>query len=192
MRMSFFVRSIVVSVLVLLAADRATRAADLHFVVFAETLDPLIGTLQDLNAGQNWARTIEAYTGLNLRLQTLSGSDLTTANARRMLQSIHPGEDDVVYFMFTGHGANAGGSQWPTFTFLMVADGDYLSFDEVVATLQPKPQRLLVILADCCNVSMSSSGRVTPGFEDAAQSGLTAANFQNLFLNFRGTVKVSS
>jgi len=191
MRKTTGYRARCLAVLTVLALTAVSQAADLHFIVFAETQDPTIGTAHDLDNAAGWARTIEGYTGLNLRLQTLSGQDLTTDNARRMLQTLKPAADDVVYFVYSGHGVNAGDSRWPTFAFISYSGEPYLDLDEVFSTLQPKPQRLLIVLADCCNAYFDS-GRPSPGLDASAQSALTAANFQNLFLNFRGTVLASS
>lgn len=175
-----------------LAAAGTSGAADLHFIIFAETLDPTIGTVADLNNAGVWARTIASNTGLNLRLQTLSGSNLTPANARRILQNLNPAGDDVVYFTYSGHGYNAGNSEWPTFAFLTYTGDPYVTFDEVVSTLQPKPQRLLIVLADCCNAPIGGAARPTPSTEPAGDSALTIANFQRLFLGFSGTIRVAS
>ena len=105
-----------------------------------------------------------------------------------MLQSLSPAADDVVYFTYSGHGTNSGDSRWPVFTFPFNSSDSFLTFDEVVSTLQPKPQRMLIVLADCCNVSLSASERLISAFEPSGQSALTTANLQRLFLDFRGTV----
>lgn len=67
--------------------------------------------------------------------------------------------DDVVYFIYTGHGVNLGDVQWPTFTF---SNGDLFGFEEVLTTLALKPQRLLIVMADCrdnaATISSTSEG----------------------------------
>lgn len=187
MRNPISIWSACVFVFTLVFAAASARGADLHLVVFADTLDPAIATDVDMSNAVSWGQTIAGYTGLTLRFQSLSGELLTATRGRTVLHALSPGSDDVVYFIYSGHGGNAGDSEWPTFTLLT---GSYLDFDEVVGILQPKSQRLLVVIADCCNAPLSS-GRVAPEF-DVAQNALTVMNFQNLFLNFRGTVLVSS
>jgi hypothetical protein len=164
------------------------EAADLHFIALAETLDPGIGSDVDLDKAHMWAEMISSHTGLTLQYHQLSGEDLTAWRVHDLLRSISPGDDDVVYFVYSGHGANLGKSQWPSFLFMT---GDTFDFTEVLGILQPKSQRLLIALADCCNVSIDS-GRATPLPDPSAQSARTIANFQNLFLNFRGTITASS
>jgi hypothetical protein len=186
--MSSHLRAICLSLLLVLVPAGTVRAANLHFIMFAETLDTGIGTIQDLDAGTAWIQTIADATGLTLQTQTLTGTNLTPGNARNMLEALNPAEDDVVYFVYSGHGYNAGDSEWPTFAFLTFTGDPYVSLDEVVATLQPKAQRLLVVLADCCNVPEDDSGHTLPKLEPSADSALTTANIQRLFLTFRGTI----
>jgi hypothetical protein len=191
MRVPSHLRAACLGLLLVLAPAGTLRAADLYFIMFAETLDPNIGMVQNLATAKTWARSVAQTTGLTLHLQTLMSTALTPANARDMLNAINPGEDDVVYFIYSGHGYNAGDSEWPTFAFLTYTGDPYVSFDEVVATLQPKAQRLLVVLADCCNVLEEDAGRDLPRSESSGPSALTTANVQRLFLDFRGTILAS-
>ncbi len=179
-------RLAVVSIAVLGAsATTAVRAADLQFIMLADTLDANIGTDVDLASASDWIHTVADNTGLSLRSHTLSGNKLTVTGTRQMLQSLDPGQDDVICFIYSGHGANGGDSDYPYFTLLT---GGAISFDEVFATLDAKPHRMLLVMADCCNVLVNGSGRGKPPAEPAGQSALTAANYQRLFLNFSGSV----
>lgn len=181
-------RSLGSCLIAILALTGVSHGATLHFIMMADTLASGIGTEVDLEKAQAWAQTIANYSGLTLNFQPLSGASLTASRARTMLHAVDPGPDDVVYFTYTGHGANPGDSQWPMFTLMTQTS---LEFSEVVAILQPKPQRLLIVLADCCN-AVVSSGRTTPAFDPSGQTALTAINFQNLFLRFRGMVLASA
>lgn len=174
-----------------LIAPVTASAATLHFIIWADTLDLTIGTEQDLQNCSAWARTIESYTGLTLQLRTLTGQDLTPAAARQMLNSLEPAADDVVYFMYSGHGANYGDTQWPTLTTMAATNDAYVSLAEIVSILQPKAQRALIAMADCCN-GTDDSGRAAPLLAPAAQSALTTANYQRLFLDFSGTIILSA
>jgi hypothetical protein len=188
MRSLRYYRSVMPILIVGLISTGAVQGASLQFVVFCDTLDPTIGTIEDLNRSTAWAETISSYTGLDLHLQSLSGEDLTPANARNLLEALNPAVDDVVYFVYSGHGANPGNSQWPMFTFMADTCDAWLTFDEVVSILQPKPQRMLIVVSDCCNVTLDSNGRNAPRVDPAGQSALTALNFRRLFVDVRGTV----
>lgn len=171
-----------------LIARGISYGANLHLVVFADTTDSAIGADRDLERAGNWGKLIADQTGLTLRLRTLPGRNLSESAARSVLQGLSPNPEDVVYFIYTGHGVNLGDSHWPTFTF---SNGDLFGFEEVLATLELKPQRLLILMADCCN-NIVHVGRVTPDPFESAQNALTTVNFQSLFLDFRGTIAASS
>lgn len=171
-----------------LAVACTAQAASLRFILFCDTMDPSIGTIQDLNRSTTWAQTIASNTALALHLQTLTGNYLTPAGARAMLNSLRPEDADVIYFVFSGHGANPGDSAWPMFTFLSESTDPPLTFDEVVSILQPKPHRMLVVISDCCNVAIDGTGRAVPDMEPRAPSATTIANFKRLFLDFQGTI----
>jgi len=174
--------------MVALAGAGAVHAADLHLVVFADTLDPEIGTEKDLLTAADWGQFIADSTGLTLRMQTLSGDTFTADAAAEMLTGLSPAADDVVYFIYSGHGANFRQSEWPTFTLM---NEDLIDMDDVVAILGAKPQRLLVVLADCCNGYFDATRSVYSLFP-SGQAALTTTNMKRLFLEFRGTVFVSS
>jgi|GEM_PF-1199292 len=175
----------------LLVAVGAVQAADLHFIVLADTTDVSIGTVDDLNNAQTWAQAIATNTGLTLNFQSLSGAQLTEANVRTLLGNVQAGVEDVIYFYYTGHGGNPGNVTWPVFYFVNSTQaGSEVSFDEVVETLQPKNPRLLVVLADCCNNYPSQAGYPfhQPTIRDSSQY---AQAFQQLFVDFQGTVLAS-
>jgi hypothetical protein len=184
-------RSVQLAMLMAIGFAAAAQAANLQLIVFADTIDPTIGTDKDLIAAQNWGQAIAANTGLTLRFQSLSGHSLTPAMARTTLRNLDPGSDDVVYFVYSGHGANAGDSVWPTFTLLTYTGDPDVDFDEVVSILQPKAQRLLIVLADCCNVPYYS-GREVAVFAPAVKGPYTVENFRRLFLEFAGMIRASA
>lgn len=164
------------------------QAASLQFVVLCDTLDPSIGTVQDLAQADAWAQTLASDTGLALHLQSLSGNVLTPAGARDLIRSLSPGSEDVIYFVYSGHGANPGDSQWPQFRFVTETSDPPVTFDEVVSALKAKPHRLLIVLSDCCNVAMNSSPPPAALLAPSGPSDQALKNVQHLFLDFQGTV----
>jgi hypothetical protein len=177
----------------LVAAAPAARAAELHFIAFCDTLDPAIGTVDDLNNAQAWAEAIASATGLTLRFDSLSGSDLTVTKAQELLDGLAVSPNDVVYFYYSGHGGNPGNLTWPVLMFLSVvypeSYDDYLSFDDVVAMLRPKNPRLLVVMADCCN-NYPEQAQPKPPARPTSGPAVTAA-FRALFVESAGTVLAS-
>lgn len=185
-----FYGTVVVCVLGLTGATARAVDGDLHFVVLADTNDPTIGTVDDLANAADWAATIASYTGLTLRLESLSGDDLTVDSARSLLAGLEVTSDDVVYFFYSGHGYNPGGRKWPVLAFTGTVLDDDVSLDEVVETLEAKSPRLLVVLADCCNNYPEPAARRWPRWRPRPSDALEH-NFRALFLQFAGTVIAS-
>jgi hypothetical protein len=166
--------------------------ADLHFIAFTDTTDTSIGTVDDLNNARTWADRIAANTGLRLQFQSLSGNDLTIQNAWNTLNQLEVASDDVIYFFYSGHGINVGSSKWPVLLFDHQSPDPYMTFDQVVALLQPKIASLLIVIADCCNNYMDSSSHPLPEFLPRQSSALEQQNFKRLFLESQGTILASS
>ncbi|UCD28893.1 MAG: caspase family protein [Planctomycetota bacterium] len=178
----------IVGVVVLLLSASLGHGADLHFIVFADTTDTTIGTVVDVNNAQTWAQRIADNTGLNLQFQSLTGSSLTAHNARYKLNRLDTNADDVIYFFYSGHGANSGTSQWPVLTFDFDSAEPYIFFDEVVELLEPKNARLQIIIADCCNNYPDQVGRPLPVYVPRPGTPLEEENFKSLFLENQGRI----
>lgn len=169
----------------LLLAPAFVQAQTVYAVGFFQTSDPSIGTVVDLNNFKPWMERIAAQSGLPLNYQAYSGDDFNVAKARQVLTALQVNENDVIYFYYSGHGANPPGKKWPVMDFARPDSSDDVSLDEVVEKLQPKNPRLLVVLADCCN-SFPNQGDpliVKEVFKDTV-----ADAFRSLFVNFQGTV----
>ncbi len=175
-----------VALVVGLVLASVAPAADLHFIAFIDTNDPMIGTVEDFQNALAWADLLASSTGLTLRLQAYSGGDVSISRTRNVLTSLQVSTDDVVYFYYSGHGYNPGDRRWPILTYVNTLSGTDVSLDEVVETLIPKQPRLLIILADCCNSYPDGVGQSLrlPSTLSATQQ----ANFRRLLCDFRGSV----
>ena len=182
---------ILASALCVVCITGTASAANLHYLLLCDTLDPSIGTVDDLANSQTWARTIAEKTGLTLQLKTLYGANLTAANARAMLNALQPGSDDVVFFHYSGHGGNPGTSIWPVFCLTTNPDdmpaSEQLSFDQVVGIVRPKSPRLLVMVSDACNNYPGQTGRARPYTPPGTDPAVSQA-FKDLFTAIRGEV----
>lgn len=179
------------SVLVFVLAATPAVAADLHFILFADTNDTAIGTIEDYNNSVVWAQTIADNTGLTLQLHAYKGADVTIDKTREVIDGLVSGPDDVIYFLYSGHGGNPDHRKWPVLYYTTTTFGDDVSFDEVVEALQAKQPRLLVVLADCCNNFLGAAGVTGPAAPAGLSSPLGQANFKRLFVDFQGTVLAS-
>jgi len=161
-------------------------AATLHAIIVADVADTKIGADQDVAAIGKLTDTIR-------RATCLGGQDVVVHAGRGKLQEINKiidglsvSPDDVVFFYYSGHGANpGGGDRWPLMG-VERSGGNLLKLSAVKDALQRKNPRLLITMADACNVFV-------PGI---TQRGRTEKNqpigFKKLFLNYKGYIIASS
>ena len=160
-------------------------AATLHAIIVADVADTKIGADQDVAAIQKLTDTIR-------RATCLGGQDIVIEAGRGKLQEINNvisglsvSPDDVVFFYYSGHGANpGGGDRWP----LMGVErgGNLLKLSAVKDTLQNKKPRLLITMADACNVFVP--GITQRGRAERKEPG----GFKKLFLDYKGSIIASS
>jgi hypothetical protein len=104
------------------------------------------------------------------------------------LNGLSVGSDDVVFFYYSGHGANPGEEdRWPILAVEGQSGSNLLKLSDVKNTLQSKNPRLLITMADACNVFVEGVTRGGKQVEDNQPSG-----FKKLFLNYSGTITASS
>ncbi len=166
----------------------AAFAATLHFIAVVDTNDASIGTIEDLSNSVVWADKIAQCAGLTLNYQSLSGQQLSVSATRQLIDALQVRADDVVYFFYSGHGANPGDRRWPVLYYTTTVGNDAVSMDEVVEALAPKSPRLLVVLADCCNSYPWQTGRPRSTFQNTAATAQGIANYRRLFATFQGSV----
>jgi hypothetical protein len=161
-------------------------AASLHAIIVADEDDKGIGAYTDVPK-------IERLTDSARRATCLKGKDIVIKagpgvrkKVEDTLNGLSVGADDVVLFYYSGHGANPGeGDRWPTLAVERTAS-NLLKLSSVRDTLQKKNPRLLITIADACNVFMDGGG--SRGSRQADQP----AGFKKLFMGYKGTIIASS
>ncbi|EDN70076.1 conserved hypothetical protein, secreted [Beggiatoa sp. PS] len=162
-------------------------AATLHSIIVADVNDLGIGADQDVAAFQKLTNIIRRST-------CLGGEDIVIHAGRGKRKAITDtlnrlpiNPDDVVFFYYSGHGANPGGGDpWPILGVEGQSGGNLLKLSSVQKTLQGKNPRLLITIADACN-------KPTPGTADRGRRATNQpAGFKKLFLGYRGTIIASS
>jgi len=162
-------------------------AATLHSIIVADINDTGIGADQDLAAMQKLTDTIR-------RATCLSGEDIVITAGRGKsqqiqdtLNSLSVSPDDVVLFYYSGHGANpGGGDRWPTLGVEGQSGSNLLKLTSVKDILTAKKPRLLITIADACNV-------IVPGITSRGrQQRSQPVGFKKLFLGYEGYIIASS
>lgn len=159
-------------------------AATLHAVLVADTNDASIGTSVGIDHKrlQSLVKSISDNTGLSLKVQAITGDQLSLASVNQAINGVSASSEDVVLFYWSGHGYSAGESQFPT----MGLKTGTLGLLAVKETLGRKNPRLLIVVGDTCNKPSGSRGEEVPSARDEKPE-----NYRELFLKYRGTIIAS-
>jgi len=164
-------------------------AASLHAIIVADVNDKGIGADQDVAA-------IQKLTDTTRRATCLGGQDVVVHAGRGKSQEVNKtisdlsvSSDDVVFFYYSGHGANLrGGDRWPVMGVEGQTGANHLKLSDVEKALQSKNPRLLITMADACNKFISGAGVTQRGRKEEQK----AIGFKKLFLSYKGSIIASS
>jgi hypothetical protein len=176
----------------------------LHAIIVADTNDPSAilrrGIMKTKNDFETELQIISTQTGLILNKQVFAGNQFTYSNLMRSVELLDPGQDDVVFFYYIGHGILKPeiDNKWPQLILYEVSSGAqtrFVSFKAITDMLQRKNQRLLIAMAEACN---STGGRTEHfadeilGMASLSFSTREAERLKDLYLRSEGTVISSS
>ena len=142
------------------------KPSTLHLVLIANTLDPTIGTgcSTDETNLKNEFRQIANALGVSFREYIIDGSAFSKENVVSALNSVVPGSNDIVMFIYRGHGFRWKDQtdDWPRMdlrpsSYAAITENSSMNLSEVYSTLKNKGARLNVILGDCCNSEINAS-----------------------------------
>ena len=194
MTVRYFVAAL--GIILLSTVSLPAFATTLHVIVVGDTEDPNIGVGVETDTkkfSREMERVAEA-TGLTLSDIVVKGSNFTVQNLVRTIRGIRVNPDDVIVFLYSGHGQGEPGKEtmWP---YMMVPDPEsgkyaHADFADVVDLLGEQKPRLLVALADACN----NFGSDAKGARNSRDQGIpirpltmdVKAGYQRLFLEGRG------
>jgi hypothetical protein len=178
----------------------------MHFIMVAATKDPSIGQSveTDLNLVypefQNYAKRL----GIAFKSHLISGYDVSAENVTKEIQNLKVGKNDVVVFVYSGHGFRFDNDTDPYPRMLLTYDEltedyvvenqPYLAVSDVYDAITKKGARLTIVLSDCCN---SSLGMDRPEIESNALAARGSNNYdveklKKLFLLPSGAMKVTA
>lgn len=173
-----------------------------HLVIVANTLDPSIGTgcAADETNLKNEFRQISDALGFSLRQYVVDGSDFSKAKVLAMLNSLTPGSNDIVVFIYRGHGFRWKGqtSDWPRMdlrgsSYDSITENSSMNLSEVYSTLKDKGARLNIILGDCCNSEVDVSPVTNTNFLSfQVDNNSDISKLKNLFLKSNGIILSSA
>ncbi len=191
----------------LTATDVATNDGNnklyrLHLVLVANTLDPSIGTgctIDETNL-KNEFRQIADALGFSFQEYIIDGSAFSKERVLATLNSLTPGSNDIVMFIYRGHGFRWKDQtdDWPrmdlrTSSYAEITNNSSMNLSEVYSVLKSKGARLNIILGDCCNSEVDVSSVTANNFLTfQVDNNSDITKLRNLFLKSNGIILSSA
>lgn len=145
------------------AAARATcNVGDrpmMHLFIVANTEVADIGSAcrVDYNNIRNEMNGIAQSIGIRVKEYDVTGANYSKADLQQQIASLRPATNDIVVFLYTGHGFRFDDQQDPypmmalTSNDYQPLEGNYVALSDVYNAICKKGARLNIVLSDCCN-----------------------------------------
>jgi len=178
------------------------KPSRLHLLLVANTLDPSIGvgcTTDETNL-RNEFRQIANALNVSFQEYIVDGTSFSKNKVLSMLNSVSPGSNDIVIFIYRGHGFRWKDqtSDWPrmdlrTSSYDPITENSSMNLADVYNTLKNKGARLNIILGDCCNSEINASSVTANNFLTfQVDNNSDISKLKKLFLGTNGTVLSSA
>ena len=174
----------------------------LHLVLVANTLDPSIGTgcTTDETNLRNEFRQIADALGVSFNEYVIDGYSFSKEKVLATLNSLTPGSNDIVMFIYRGHGFRWKDqtSDWPrmdlrTSSYAEISDNSSMNLADVYSVLKSKGARLNIILGDCCNSEVNASSVTANNYLTfQVDNNSDISKLKNLFLKTTGIILSSA
>lgn len=178
--------------------DTTKSGITLHLIIVANTLISNIGTscAIDKKNFQSQFEGVAQALKINIKEYFVCDSTFSKQNLLNQLQAVVPGFNDIIVFLYTGHGFRYEDQtdSFPNFSLCMsdyqeVNESSSIRLISVYNILAKKGARLTIVLSNCCNS--------TAGLNQVASSSLLSSkanqnfdetNLSKLMLNAGGTI----
>lgn len=176
-----------------------TAGTTLHLIIAANTNIGDIGMScsRDQSALTAEFKGIASSLGISYKQYLVNGDNFTKAAVQNTLNGLYPGTNDIVIFVYRGHGFRWNDQQaaWPQLDmrsspYTRIGDNTALDLDYVFKTIKGKGGRLNIVLGDCCNSTIDIPSPIT-GSEFLAMQANNNYNddkLRALFMNTKGNL----
>jgi len=169
----------------------------MHLFVVANTEVADIGQAcrRDYNNIVGEMRGIAQSIGINLKEYKVTGSDYSVATVRRQLRNLKPSANDIVVFLYTGHGFRLADQTDPYPLLVLTTndyepiEGNYMALSDIYKTICGKGARLNIVLGDCCNSELEEQFPLnTNTLFSRGSNNFSRKRLQDLFFNSKGSI----
>jgi hypothetical protein len=172
--------------------------AKLHLIIVANTMISDIGAscIADRDKLDYEFSSISDALGLGYRKYVVDGTNFNKANVDYTLNLVHPAPNDVVVFIYRGHGF-----RWDNQTdaypmmdlrpssYMNISQQNSMSLSYVYNAIKAKGARLNLVLADCCNNKVGISQITGNSFLNLqADNKPDLTKLKRLFVNAKGSI----
>lgn len=184
------------------SASLTSAGAALNLIVVANTDVSDIGAAckRDLDNLNSEFQGISRVLGMEYKPYFVQGRDYSKQSVQQLLRDFTPGKNDVVVFVYTGHGWRYDDQEdiYPNIdlcpTSYDKAVDNYLNFHDVANEIFSRGARLSIVLSDCCNakIGLELSMLKTNTLYSRANNNFDVNKLRSLFLESNGTIMATS
>ena len=176
--------------------------ASMQLILVAATKDESIGESveTDVKLVRKNFSGIAKLLGIPYKETVIADDDFKKSKIENAIRQLSPGANDVVIFVYSGHGFRFDDDTDAYPRMYLTYDGDlndqtYLSTTEVYDQLVAKHARLTIFLTDCCNskagINRSQVETVAFGTR-SSNNNADIEKLRTLFLNESGTIRATA
>ena len=173
----------------------------MHFVMAAATKDESIGESveTDLKLAQPQFKTWASDLGINYKEYIIKDNSFNRSNILNAFNSINPGPNDILVYLYSGHGFRFSDDTDPYPNMYLAYNEDvngtnYLGVTDVFNMLTKKNARLTIVLTDCCNSDYGATRQQCEGsyLRSRGHNNFDLTKLEKLFLQSQGSVKATA
>lgn len=175
--------------------------ATFHLILVAATNDASIGKSveTDYNLVQKQFSAIAKNIGMTYDEQSVKGSSFSKANVDATINNLSVGPNDVLAFVYSGHGFRFDDDTDPYPEMYLryngnLEGGDYLGVTDVYNRLLKKNARFTLMLTDCCNskYGMNRTELESAAFQTRAVNSNTDIKKLKMLFEQQGSVRATA
>lgn len=173
-----------------------------RMMIIANTWVSDIGTAckRDLDNLRSEFSAIAKVLGMEYEEQVIEAGNYDKATAVRMIKGAEAGPDDVLMFVYTGHGFRWDDQTdyYPNIDLTSSSYDDirksYVAMSDIYDELSTKGARLTIVLSDCCNSKIGTDTPLanTNSLFSRSNTNFDLSKLQSLFLGSSGTVRATA
>lgn len=180
-----------------------TPGTTMHLIIAANTNIGDIGMScsRDQSSLTAEFKGIASSLGISYKQYLINGDNFTKAAVQNTLSSLYPGTNDIVIFVYRGHGFRWNDQQgaWPQLDmrsspYTRIGDNTALDLDYVFKTIKAKGGRLNIVLGDCCNSTIDMPSPLTGSefLAMQANNNYNDSKLRDLFMNYKGNLMATA